>query len=331
MPTPVTVYRWDDDGAPQITEPYGTANQIKAVLDACLVNGYGAKQPLGWSKVFDDANGVVYQNDTTNGGSGGMVRFWPYNGAWEASFPRSKGLNFQAAKSFVDSETPHHPGFYQAINHPESSNSNTKAWVIIGTSTAFYLILSNVSESQNSSHPKDKISTQNFSQGEIFVGDIESELDYDAGAFIAFHSATSSDNDSISWDDCLGYITRSFSSSRSTSGVKIYHADNSEAFDIYQPRLTFPRSRTHVHSSEPHVLGMAPVPICSEATDDIPAIIDTFSPPLRGYMPGMINIMRGLNKDSYWPQELIIEGHKYFQLHSTDVNCSHVWINMEQW
>ena len=331
MPTPVTVYRWDDDGAPQITEPYGTANQIKTVLDACLVNGYGSKQSLGWTKVFDDANGVVYQNDTTSGGSGGMVRFWPYNGDWVSQFPRSKGLNFQAAKAFVDSETPHHPGFYQALNHPVSKSSDTKAWVVIGTSSAFYLFLSWVNESQDSASYQYKMTTRNNNQGEIFVGDIKSALDTDAGQFVAFHSSTGGDTDSISWYSSLGYMNRLLSSSRSTSGVKIYHADNSEGFDIYNPRATFSKSNIHISAEGADIFGIAPVPICSDPTHEIPAAIDTSAPALRGYMPGMIDVMRGLNKDSYWPQELVIDGQRYFQLHSPDSTCSHIWINMEQW
>ena len=42
---PVTVYRSTDEGAPQLS---AAAGSLKTVLKACLTNGYGTKQPLGW-------------------------------------------------------------------------------------------------------------------------------------------------------------------------------------------------------------------------------------------------------------------------------------------
>ena len=45
----VTVYRSTDASAPVLT---GVAGAMKAVLDACLVNGYGAKAAAGWSAPF---------------------------------------------------------------------------------------------------------------------------------------------------------------------------------------------------------------------------------------------------------------------------------------
>ena len=35
---PVKVYRWDDEGAPQVESAAGS---IKTILKACLVTGYG--------------------------------------------------------------------------------------------------------------------------------------------------------------------------------------------------------------------------------------------------------------------------------------------------
>jgi hypothetical protein len=44
------MYRWDDASAPTLTST--DLNSIFDVLDACLVNGYGAKASLGWTKPF---------------------------------------------------------------------------------------------------------------------------------------------------------------------------------------------------------------------------------------------------------------------------------------
>ena len=51
---PVKVYRWDDEGAPQVESAAGS---IKTILKACLVTGYGEgnkrKDGLGWEMAFE--------------------------------------------------------------------------------------------------------------------------------------------------------------------------------------------------------------------------------------------------------------------------------------
>lgn len=61
----VTVYRFDDPGAPTLTAQIGS---LVTLLDACLVNGYGDKPAAGWSKPFADTNkGVFKQGAGSNG------------------------------------------------------------------------------------------------------------------------------------------------------------------------------------------------------------------------------------------------------------------------
>ena len=60
----VTVYRSDDAGAPTLTGEYGS---IITLLDAVLVNGYGAKAAAGWTKEFTGTNQAVYRNSAVNG------------------------------------------------------------------------------------------------------------------------------------------------------------------------------------------------------------------------------------------------------------------------
>lgn len=49
----VRVYRWDDASAPTLN---GTAGSLIAVLDACLVTGYGTKTASGWTKPYTGTN-----------------------------------------------------------------------------------------------------------------------------------------------------------------------------------------------------------------------------------------------------------------------------------
>lgn len=55
----VIVYASTDAGAPAALS--NTAGALIAVLDACLVNGYGAKPAAGWAKVFSGTNLAVYR------------------------------------------------------------------------------------------------------------------------------------------------------------------------------------------------------------------------------------------------------------------------------
>lgn len=74
---PVTIYTSEDAGAPPLLP--NAAGALIAVLDACLVNGYGAKAGAGWSKPFNGVNLAVYKQGA---GSNGMhCRIDDSNGA----------------------------------------------------------------------------------------------------------------------------------------------------------------------------------------------------------------------------------------------------------
>lgn len=65
----VRIYHNTDAGAPQLT---GAAGSYIAILDAVLVNGYGSKPGLGWTKEFTGTNIAVYRNNTSIPESTGM-------------------------------------------------------------------------------------------------------------------------------------------------------------------------------------------------------------------------------------------------------------------
>jgi hypothetical protein len=61
----VTVYRSTDASAPPLTAIDGA---LLSVLNACLVNGYGAKPAAGWTKAFEAVNSrTIYRNNPTTG------------------------------------------------------------------------------------------------------------------------------------------------------------------------------------------------------------------------------------------------------------------------
>ena len=60
------IYRWDDDNAPVAS---GQAGSGIALLRACLVDGYGDKQPAGWSMPYSNSEGTLaaFRNNPETG------------------------------------------------------------------------------------------------------------------------------------------------------------------------------------------------------------------------------------------------------------------------
>lgn len=58
-----TVYYSTDASAPTLS---GTAGTLIAVLDACLVNGYGSKSSAGWAKSYSGTNLAAYRAPSGN-------------------------------------------------------------------------------------------------------------------------------------------------------------------------------------------------------------------------------------------------------------------------
>lgn len=54
----IHIFKSTDIQAPQLT----TIGDIKTIIKACLITGYGNTAPAGWDMVFDDANRIVLKN-----------------------------------------------------------------------------------------------------------------------------------------------------------------------------------------------------------------------------------------------------------------------------
>ena len=68
----VTLYRSSDGSAPGAYS--NTVSSLITILDACLVNGYGAKVAAGWTKAFTGTNKAAYRNSTTPPSTGFYFR-----------------------------------------------------------------------------------------------------------------------------------------------------------------------------------------------------------------------------------------------------------------
>lgn len=123
MGLPVTVYSWDDVGAPNISTMYRSV--ILNVLKKCLVEGYGSKAPLGWA-IEEEVSGerITFSNADRKG----FARVGSSVTTTYAS------MYFLTACEFTAPATLSKIGYLKYFQ----PGSNENAWILIGTSKGFY-------------------------------------------------------------------------------------------------------------------------------------------------------------------------------------------------
>ncbi len=131
MKLPVTVYRWDDAGAPQIVGR--KPSEIIDILRKCLVDGYGTKQPLGWTIEHEDAAAfkIMFRNSVTDGGSGHLVRYHAATGDTNGAMMR-----VQSCVSATDIDTLVNAGYDSAMQLYDGTMTK---WYVIGTSRGYIM------------------------------------------------------------------------------------------------------------------------------------------------------------------------------------------------
>lgn len=326
MPTPVTVYRWDDVGAPQLNT--GKPSEIINVLKKCLVEGYGSKLPLDWSIVFEDnvTQKIVFQNKVAAGGSGGMVRFRS-NTATDANYTV---MRFVAAKSFADIDNPFQAGFEQAFQQQAAVQ---KGWVIIGTPKSFYFMICRVPALTSSGS---KMSSSVTYNSHIFVGDFESFIPNDSGRFVSANGTALSDA-GTSWfntldsDNAFEGTLQQLSVMRSDGG----------SFAMSHGLISFFRGATSSQNSEalPKIL----VPVCirvatsqsvgSNLSDTNGNNINNslLFPFLRGKLPGMFQGDYAGYSETNWPVIKTIDSKEMWLVKNASGNGCSMWIDLESW
>lgn len=332
MTYPVTVYRWDDPGAPQMTTANGTANELKAVLDACLINGYGSKAPLGWSKIFDDSNGVVYQNKVSSGGSGGMVRLWPKSGNWStASTAFASCLALQSAKSYTNSSTPVKPSQAWPFYHPVGAG--TKAWVVIGTAIGFYLFLNWYDGTQLQAGAQYKMTSIQYNFA-CYVGDVIPLLAGDAYKFSVVVYDLVGSGGATSLQPSYSLTGAGVMSVSPGNGVMFYDSDGGSGTSLYQLKLPFGDYGSAVTAAgQADPVLVCPVALLNAAFTSANNDQAAKQPYCRGYMPGMVNSLFGDGgTNTYWPYVRQISGVNHWLVGMYgSVTSSNKWINMVEW
>lgn len=210
---PVTVYRWDDPGAPQLDN--GKISSFFNILHKCLVEGYGDKAPLGWTRSFYDSTNfkAAWRNNAAAGGSAGSAYFYSNTN----TDVNNTLIRLTSCKSITDLGVVTGQGRLTAARF----DAAITRWVLIGTSIGFYFYSfgSSIAASGNG------LVNSSTDRPAFYAGDIFSVIPTDAGKFVMFHDInTSGDNSSPSSTRSLTTINNNAYSTN--GGLMLWDADN---------------------------------------------------------------------------------------------------------
>lgn len=140
---PVKVYRWDDEGAPQVESAAGS---IKTILKACLITGYGEgnkrKDGLGWEMAFEKAQEACFRSThpkatkwwlgVDDSKYGDRARYVDLCGLLEPTSAKAGKVKQKVINS---------SGFHNFIYKKNDNNRDKIQWVVVGNERAFTLII----------------------------------------------------------------------------------------------------------------------------------------------------------------------------------------------
>lgn len=324
---PVTVFRWDDPGAPQIGN--GRASDIINIWQKCLVDGYGDKDPLGWTRPFYDATTqrAIYRNNVAAGGSGGYAILFS-NTLNDAEY---NVMRLSHAKSMTDINTAIGQGFTKAFQVTNvSGNLRRTKWVLIGTAIGFYFSISYDNFQMNG--------VTNSGLPSMFVGDFFSRVPNDAGRFITECSPSVTSDSATPSNFSLDILSQYISSVGGALPIRLYATDNTNVFQSYGFALhsnTFvSNSDVTLESDSPQILapiGIGTFTIFGGGGSPTQAQLNNVqNPPYRGHLPGIFLAVNPYRGSRTYPTIVSHGGKDYWLMRSYGTSPA-VLINMEAW
>lgn len=156
----VRVYKSTDSSAPVLT---GQAGSLIAVLDACLVNGFGTQTGSGWSKAFTGTNIAAYRMDTAAPATGSYIR------VDDSGNTHARVIGYETMSSADLGDGPFPTNIQQSggmfIRKSQSADSVQRPWMVIADTRAFYVFcFAN----------QTAFGTTDVNDGQLFFGDIAS-------------------------------------------------------------------------------------------------------------------------------------------------------------
>lgn len=136
-----TIYRSSDGSAPSLT---GQTGSLVAVLDACLVNGYGAKAAAGWAKTFSGTSKAAYR---AAAGNRLYLRIQD-DGPGGGTFKEARATGYETM-SDVDTGTGPFPtaalGVGSAamlvVRKSLTADATARAWIVVADGRTFYMFV----------------------------------------------------------------------------------------------------------------------------------------------------------------------------------------------
>jgi hypothetical protein len=169
-----TVYRSTDASAPVLT---GEAGKLIAVLDACLVDGYGAKAAAGWTKAFADTNKAAYRQGAASDGALQAYLRVLNDGSTTGGNKEALTASYESMSSVdVGANAIFNSATGGTIRYSTTADTTARAWIVAADSRLFYFF----------SFTGD---TAGYAWGAGF-GDIYSYKSADAYRAAHFHSGT---------------------------------------------------------------------------------------------------------------------------------------------
>ncbi|MEH6395617.1 hypothetical protein [Pseudoalteromonas sp.] len=315
MTLPVTMYRWDDDGAPQVVD--GKPSEYMNVLKKCLVEGYGTKTGLGWSVEDEIASPplLTLRNDN-NVGSGGYAVFSANNDN------ARENIRVEGCQDYVNRDNRgRRSSYFEFYSYSTGINLNSK-WFLIGTGKAFYLFLT-CEGAYNVNY------TGTRPAASFFMGDFNSLYPNDPATFISLSGSINSQQ--TSYTTTLHYKI----SDSSTERLTIVHPlDGSDS--PYDASLISLGDRLYVagrHSDASSITVFSPIYLLmGDGNLDVSSNYQNQTIPYsRGLLPGaMLANSPGYNSDPM-PVIKVIDNIQYYLIPSGSSHTGCVWINLEQW
>lgn len=168
-PKAVSLFKSTDEGAPKLT---ASAGSLKTLLKACLVSGYGDKQPLGWEMPFEQGNVAVFRSKSPESNRH-FLRI-------DNNAVRTALMRAYIAMSNIDTGTGafHYPNSYEKFGYIESSRSANDNWWLVGHEHGFVLLVGSINKNGTSL---------------FFFGDVPSLIPNDTGNTLYYSNSNSYD------------------------------------------------------------------------------------------------------------------------------------------
>lgn len=144
----VNIYRHTDAGAPSLT---GQLGSLVALLDAVLVNGYGAKPAAGWTKAFSAANKAAYRQNAAgaNNAANPMYLYVDDTGPGAGSSREARIAGFETMSAITPTGTGQFPATgqtaigagYLVARKSNTADAVVRGWTIIANGQTLYAFI----------------------------------------------------------------------------------------------------------------------------------------------------------------------------------------------